>query len=636
MSSTETHGEQVARARAYGLPLNWVRSRAMSQPVAVVAITVIVLIVVQLSSSSVWITIVTDVALAAIPAMALSVLLGWAGQAVLFSAALLLIGGYCAVIVPATWPGSLLIALLCAGAAGAGFGLIAALPSWRLAGVYLLLSSMALQFIVGDVANYVQSSTGNTGGYSPLPPNLFGLRVETPNQWLWAAGIALLLVYLYFRHLRRTRIGRALIVIHDDLSAARIAGVRTNRQLIWIFMITSAVTSAAGALSGYYNELVTYQGLDVFASISFFVMVVLGVPGSLPGAILGAAFVTALPQVLPLFGGNVQSTSLTYIEQLIYAGVALSFLLIKRRDLRRLLGNRGRPWSGPGGGAKVMAEGVEAEAMPGAARNTPDGAEPADVAPTSTLLRLSNVTVCYDSAVGVTDVSFDVAMGQTVALVGPNGAGKTSTLAAIVGSLPGNTARVSAGSIQLAADSGISSLNRLSAEARGQLGVVFVPAEDKVFNELTVDDHLELVRPREMRPQEARRRREELFDVFPDLPPLGQRRAGLLSGGERQQLALMCALIRAPRLLVADELSLGLSPAAIERLVAALQRVRETGKVSIVLAEQNTTVALACSDWVVAMSSHRIRAQGPPSAALEKRLRQAYVGTGIEAEVPVL
>jgi branched-chain amino acid transport system ATP-binding protein len=98
----------------------------------------------------------------------------------------------------------------------------------------------------------------------------------------------------------------------------------------------------------------------------------------------------------------------------------------------------------------------------------------------------------------------------------------------------------------------------------------------------------------------------------------------------------MCALTRDPRLLVADELSLGLAPAAIERLVGALRRVREIGTVTVVIAEQNTTVALACSDWVVAIGSHRVRAQGPPSTELEERLRHAYVGSDDQTRMPTL
>lgn len=613
------------------------------------ACVVVLLVIIQLLHSAVWTAIMTTVAIAAIAAMALTVLVGWAGQPSLLAGASLLVGGVCAAAIPGKTPGSFLLALILSIVLGGTVGAIAALPSRRLAGTYLLLSTMALQFIIVDVVDYVQSKTDRTGGYSLASPNLFVLKINTPSLWLWVAGLSLIFTYVYLFHLRHTRVGRSLVIIRDDSGAAAVAGVRVSSHLRWVFIVTSALISMAGVLGGYYTQNVTYESFGVLVSISFFVMIVLGGPGSLIGAALGCAFVVGMPQLLPLiYNAASQSTTLPYAEQLIYGLIGMIVLVLRfgkvptlQRISKAFASKKPSDDTSPlfpfgqvfppsaivqeiSDGESIRADlsfiGTNGGASTDAAEWYPEGDR-------AKVLSLSNLHVSYKGSVSaVRGVDLSLFAGQAISVVGPNGAGKTSVLSAVAGFYEGAGGHVSEGQVLLFDGEKQIILNDRSPAERGRLGIAFVPAEDKVFNELFVHEHFRLATPRKMSSAESSSLQEELFEVFPEVKPLSHRRAGLLSGGQRQQLAVMCALMRKPRILIVDELSLGLSPVANERLVEALLRIKALGTTSLLLAEQNVSLAFSVSDLVVTMSGGVIKSVGKPTPDFEESVRLEFVG----------
>ena len=176
---------------------------------------------------------------------------------------------------------------------------------------------------------------------------------------------------------------------------------------------------------------------------------------------------------------------------------------------------------------------------------------------TDPALQLDDLSAGYDAAAVVRNLDLHVGLGEVVALLGPNGAGKTTTLRAISGLV-----RPMSGVIRVDG----TDIGRRSPSARAQLGIAHVPEGRGVFFGLTVAEHFRLGYRGE------RLDAAVAYEYFPQLADITDRRAGLLSGGEQQMLALGRALARRPRVLLLDEMSLGLAPVIVERLLPVVSQ----------------------------------------------------------------
>ena len=222
-----------------------------------------------------------------------------------------------------------------------------------------------------------------------------------------------------------------------------------------------------------------------------------------------------------------------------------------------------------------------------------------------TLLQVDKIEVVYKRVItAVQGVTLSVADKQIVALLGTNGAGKTTTLRAISGFLGIDDARVTDGAI---AFEGQRFDNHGPHEIAAH-GIVLVPERDKVFPNLTVAENLAapIIRGR----GSAARQEELVYHFFPRLAELRHRTGGLLSGGERQMLALGSALICRPKLLLIDELSLGLAPVIVSDLARRLVAIRNELGLAILLVEQSAAVALDLADYAYVMENGRIVLDG--------------------------
>ena len=199
----------------------------------------------------------------------------------------------------------------------------------------------------------------------------------------------------------------------------------------------------------------------------------------------------------------------------------------------------------------------------------------------SPVLELDGLTAGYDAAAVVRNLDLHVSAGEVVALLGPNGAGKTTTLRAVSGLV-----RPMAGTIRVdGAD-----IAKRSPAARAKLGIAHVPEGRGVFFGMTVAEHFRLgYRSERLDPKIA-------YEYFPALLELQERRAGLLSGGEQQMLALGRALARRPHLMLLDEMSLGLAPVIVERLLPVVSAYAKERGCAVLLVEQHIHIALAVAD----------------------------------------
>jgi branched-chain amino acid transport system ATP-binding protein len=238
------------------------------------------------------------------------------------------------------------------------------------------------------------------------------------------------------------------------------------------------------------------------------------------------------------------------------------------------------------------------------------------------LLRVEKLEVVYHRTItAVQGISLSVEAGQIVAILGTNGAGKSTTLRAISGFLGIDHARVTDGSVTY---EGRCIENRPPNEI-ARLGVVLVPERDKVFPNLTVAENL--AAPFAPSAHKRGAREDFVYHSFPRLADLRNRAAGLLSGGERQMLALASALVCDLQLLLIDELSLGLAPAIVDDLMARLVQIRRDLGITIVIVEQNAAVALDVADYGYVLENGRCVLDGD-SARLRSHgdIQEFYLG----------
>ncbi len=229
------------------------------------------------------------------------------------------------------------------------------------------------------------------------------------------------------------------------------------------------------------------------------------------------------------------------------------------------------------------------------------------------ILALSDLSAGYDDVPVVRGLSLSVRAGEVVALLGANGAGKTTTLRAISGLV-----KVTSGTVEFAG----ADLSGVSPTARARAGIAHVPEGRGIFYGLTVSEHFRVgLNP-------TRGQIDEVMDYFPALKELQNRRAGLLSGGEQQMLAIACALIQTPKLLLLDELSLGLAPVIVERLLPVVRDFATARGVGVILVEQHVKLGLEIADRAYVLAHGDLTASGSAEELRNDtdRLVASYLG----------
>jgi len=235
------------------------------------------------------------------------------------------------------------------------------------------------------------------------------------------------------------------------------------------------------------------------------------------------------------------------------------------------------------------------------------------------LLRVANLEVRYGDLIGISDVSFEVPEGSVVALLGSNGGGKTTTLNAIAGLIPVHAGRIEFRGEAIAGEPAFAIVRK---------GLALSPEGWRLFVQQSVENNLMLGATPLADRTRAATLLERVYEIFPKLKERRNQRAGTMSGGERQMLAVGRALMSDPKLLMLDEPSLGLAPAVVESMYETFGRLHREG-LTILLAEQSIELALEVSDFATVLQVGRSVLSGTAAAlATDPQVQRVYLGTG--------
>jgi branched-chain amino acid transport system ATP-binding protein len=233
------------------------------------------------------------------------------------------------------------------------------------------------------------------------------------------------------------------------------------------------------------------------------------------------------------------------------------------------------------------------------------------------ILSLSDVHAGYDGVPVVFGVSLEVMPGELVAVVGANGAGKTTTMRAIAGL--NNPLQ---GTIRFEGRD----ISRLRAHQTLALGISYVPEGRRLFAKLSVEENLSLGAYSEKSPAEIKRRLDEMLELFPILRDRARQTAETLSGGEQQMLAIARGLMSQPKLLMLDEMSLGLMPTLVEKMMETIVAINRRG-VTVLLVEQMVQEALEIAHRGYVLQTGRVVLTGSAKELLDsEEIRKAYLG----------
>lgn len=241
----------------------------------------------------------------------------------------------------------------------------------------------------------------------------------------------------------------------------------------------------------------------------------------------------------------------------------------------------------------------------------------------STLLQFDNVSVKYGDFTAVSDVTMSFFEGSIIGLIGTNGAGKTSLMNAAMGLTP-----ISSGKVSIAGED----ITKVPVEKKLDYGMSLVPQGGHCFNRMSVQDNLLVggISSKAKHGRDAKRMRsdnlEKVYDLFPILKEKANVPAGSLSGGQRQMVAIGRALMSSPKIILFDELSLGLAPVVVKDIYATIRKINETERTTIILIEQDTNRVLSMTDYAYIMLKGKVALEGDSDSLDPEEVKKAYFG----------
>lgn len=292
--------------------------------------------------------LVNGILIVAVGAVGLNLLIGTTGLISLGQAGFLAVGAYTTAILAADYGMPLWLCLPAAGLAAAAFGLLVGIPSLRLKGLYLAITTLAFTIIITHLILAAEDFTHGSSGISTPRPALFGLDLGSDRAFYYLVLAVLTLAVLGSANLKRSRIGRALLAIREQDIAARAMGVPVARYKLYAFMVSSFYAGVAGALMAYHIRFVNVDSFSMIISIEAVSIIIVGGLGSTAGAVIGSFLIIGLAELLNLaMGGTMATGSVLELKSLIYGLTIVLFLRFEPDGLMgiyRELKNRWINW----------------------------------------------------------------------------------------------------------------------------------------------------------------------------------------------------------------------------------------------------------------------------------------------------
>ncbi|WP_409060644.1 ABC transporter permease subunit [Streptomyces sp. SYP-A7185] len=517
------------------------------------------------------------------------------------------------------WP---FVAAALVGTCGAAvLGALVALPALRLGGRSLALATLALAFLADQVLFQMGWLRNGDTGWE-IPRAVFGPVDLGDDRAMGVAMVVLVAVAVAaLSALRSSATGRAMLAVRSAPAAAMASGVSVVRTKLLLFTLSAGLAGFGGVMYASFNTRITATDFTAMTGLVWLAVVVAaGVRRPQFAVVAGLVFAIVPHLVADYVTESVQLPVILFgLAGLALANdpdgycAAVSVRLHRRRaraagrddatGARRMRTDTGEPLPT----ARKASAPSGPRLSPPPVRPGGDGDGAGERRPPSLALR--GIHAGYDGSPVLHGVDLAVHPGEIVALLGPNGAGKSTTCRVAAGLITPTR-----GEIQLAG----ADATRSGPVHRSRSGVVLAPEGRGIFPSLTIDENLTLHLP-------EREAREAVYGRFPGLAARRKVTAGSLSGGEQQLLALAPLLQRPPKVLIADEPSLGLAPRVVEEVFRLLAELRDAGT-GLLLVEEKAAEVLGVADTVAYLAQGRVSWCGPRSEVRADQLTEAYLG----------
>ena len=567
----------------------------------------------------------------ALMAMSLNVLLGYAGQISLGHGAFLGVGAFASGLLTIKFYAPFFLGIAGAAAAGALFALILGVPALRLRGLYLAITTIAFAFMMEESWFRWEPLTGGSAGLELPRPRTGAFTFSAHADFLALLLVMLVGFWLFDQNITRTKIGRAFNAIRWDERVAQGFGVPVAAYKILAFVLSGALAAVAGALYGHLigfinSESFAYKAQPNF-SLLLVIIIAIGGFGSRAGVVVVAVFYALIPRMLEfLQGWEMIVGAVLLIDVMARHPGGMAGAVRERREKR---GEKK---------ARAEADDSDLEELPKLPRlprpaGLPDRPE---VLPGSPMLEVEGISVTFGGLKAVDEASLTVRSGQIVGLIGPNGAGKTTLFNAISGFVKPNS-----GSAKFLG----TELMSLAPHARAKLGIgrtfqqIGLTKDLSLYENFLLAQHVAadyavpkalLYTPEADRVERSMRNRavqaiEALgFETYTDTPVRN------LSHGQQRLAELGCVLVTAPELLLLDEPSAGMSPAAVENLGERLREIRDDLGRTVLLIEHHIPLVLDVCDYIYVLNFGQVLAHGTTDEIASKpEVIGAYFGEAV-------